>query len=102
MKLGIQMHLARLSLSSTISVLEKLGIRSSRKAVYDWIHNAGLQPTGGKAPNQVAVDEPVIRFNNHKYWLYAAADPATNELLHVGLFSAKTTALTEIFLRELE
>ena len=43
----------------------------------------------------------MIRINNQQYWLSAAADPDTNELLHLRLFAATTTALTEIFLREL-
>jgi len=101
MKLGIQMHLAELSLSNTISVLERLGVKRSRKAVHDWVQKADLQPTSGKTPNQVAVDETVIRIDDQQYWLYAAADPETNELLHLRLFSTTTTALTEIFLREL-
>ena len=101
MKLGIQMHMAGLSLSNTISVLDELGVQRSRKAVHDWVQKADLQPTSGKAPNQVAVDETVIRINDQQYWLYAAADPETNELLHLRLFSTTTTALTEIFLREL-
>ena len=101
MKLGIQMHLAGLSLSNTISILERVGVQRSRKAVHDWVQKADLQPTSGKAPNQVAVDETVIRINDQQYWLYAAADPQTNELLYLRLFSTTTTALTEIFLREL-
>jgi putative transposase len=43
----------------------------------------------------------VIRVNDQQFWLYAAADPDTNELLHLRLFPTTTTALTEIFLREL-
>ena len=35
MKIGIQMHVAGLSLSNTISVLDKLGVQRSRKAVHD-------------------------------------------------------------------
>jgi putative transposase len=101
MKLGIQMHLAGLSLSNTISILDELGVQRSRKAVHDWVHKADLQPTSGKTPNQVAIDETVIRVNDQQYWLYAAADPQTNELLHLRLFTTTTTALTEIFLREL-
>ena len=101
MKLGIQMHLAGLSLSNTISILDELGVQRSRKAVHDWVHKADLQPTSDKTPNQVAIDETVIRVNDQQYWLYAAADPQTNELLHLRLFTATTTALSEIFLREL-
>ena len=36
-ELGIQMHLAGLSLSNTTSVLEELGVQRSRKAVHDWV-----------------------------------------------------------------
>lgn len=50
----------------------------------------------------MAVDEIVIRINDQQFWLYAAADPETNELLHARLFSTTRTALTETFLRELQ
>jgi transposase-like protein len=101
MRLGIQMHVAGLSLSNTISVLDELGVQHSRKAVHDWVQKAELQPDGGANPNHVALDETVIRINNQQYWLYAAVDPDTNRFLHIRLFSTFTTALTEIFLREL-
>ncbi len=101
MRLDIRLHLAGLSLSNTVSELEKSGVQRSRKAVHDWVQKADLQPTDGENPNQVAVDETVIRINDEQYWLYAAVDPATNHLLHVRLFSTYTTALTQIFLREL-
>ncbi len=101
MELGIRLHLAGLSLSNTISELEKFGVQRSWKAVHDWVQKAGLQPVSGKAPNQIALDETVIRINDQKYWLYAAANPETNELLHIRLYSTTTTALTEMFLQEL-
>ncbi|MBO4248984.1 IS6 family transposase (plasmid) [Halomicrobium sp. IBSBa] len=101
MALGIQSHLAGLSLSNTVDLLEALGVQRSRKAIHDWVQKADLQPDSGRSPNQVAVDETVIRINDEQFWLYAAADPATNDLLHVRLFSTTTTSLTEIFLREL-
>lgn len=43
----------------------------------------------------------MIRIDNEQFWLYAAVDPKTNHILHVRLYSRRTTALTEIFLREL-
>ncbi|WP_096391572.1 IS6 family transposase [Halopenitus persicus] len=101
MKLGIQLHVAGLSLSNTISILDKLGVTRSRKAVHDWVQKADLQLDGGANPEQVAVDESVIRINDQQYWLYAAVDPSTNHFLHIRLFSTYTTAVTEIFLREL-
>ena len=65
------------------------------------MHKSDLQPESGRFLNQIALDETVIPINDQQYWLYAAADPATNDLLHVRLFSTTTTGLTEIFLREL-
>jgi putative transposase len=99
MKLGIQLQLA--GLSNTVSILNELGVERSRKAIHDWVQKADLQPTDGRSPNHVAVDETVIRINDQQFWLYAAADPDTNDLLHLRLFSTTTTALTEIFLHEL-
>ena len=101
MALGIQSCVAGLSLSNTVELLDNLGVDRSRKAVHDWVQKADLQPESGRSPNQVALDETVIRINDQQFWLYAAADPQTNDLLHVRLFSTTTTSLTEIFLREL-
>ena len=53
MKLGIQMHVAGLSLSNTTSVLESMGVKRSRKAVHDWVHKADLQPDKGRSPDHV-------------------------------------------------
>jgi putative transposase len=100
-KLGIQSHVAGLSLSNTVSLLECLGVERSRKAVHDWVQKADLQPTDGQSPNHVALDETVIRINSQQYWLYAACDPETNTLLHVQLFPTTTTSATQIFLAEL-
>ncbi|WP_136591665.1 IS6 family transposase [Salinigranum halophilum] len=101
MKLGIRLHLAGLSLSNTVRELERFGVQRSRKAVHDWVQKANLQPVDGASPNHVALDETVIRVNDEQYWLYAAVDPDTNKIHHIRLFPTYTTALTEIFLREL-
>jgi putative transposase len=85
MKLGIQLHLAGLSLSNTVSILEIFGVRRARSTVHNWVHKADLQPESGRSPDHVAVDETVIRLNDENYWLYAAVDPETNELLHTKL-----------------
>lgn len=47
------------------------------------------------SPAKVAVDETVIHFDDKQLWLYAAVDPATNRLLHVRLFPARTTVVTK-------
>ncbi|QLH83805.1 IS6 family transposase [Halosimplex pelagicum] len=101
MALGIQSHVVGLSQSNTVEFLDCLGVDRGRKAVYDWVQKADLQPESGRSPNQIAFDETVTRINDQQFWLYTAVDPQTNELLHVRLFSTTTTSLTEIFLREL-
>jgi transposase-like protein len=101
MKLGIRLHLAGLSLSDTVSILEKLGVERHRSTVHRWVQKADLQPTAGATPDHVAVDETMIQLDDKQYWLYAAVDPATNRLLHVRLFPTRTQALTEMFLSEL-
>ena len=98
-KLGIQMHLAGLSLSNTTSVLESMGVERSRKAVHDRVHKANLQPDDGRSPDHVAIDCDQI--NDKRFWLYAAIDPRKNHLLHVRLFHSTTTVATQMFIREL-
>ncbi|WP_142860750.1 IS6 family transposase [Salinigranum halophilum] len=100
-QVGIQLHLAGLSLSNTKPYLEKLGVERSRTAIHDWVRKADLQPDCDVSPNQIAVDETVIRVNGQRHWLYAAVDPETNQFLHLRLFQTCTTQLTVLFLREL-
>jgi transposase-like protein len=38
------------------------------------------------------VDETVIRIDDEQYWLYAAVDPDSNELLHTKLETTRTNA----------
>lgn len=52
-------------------VLDSLGVQRSKKAIHDWVQKANLQPESGKAPNQIALDETVIRINDQQFWLYA-------------------------------
>ncbi|WP_255152638.1 IS6 family transposase [Halorarius halobius] len=100
-EVGIQLHLAGLSLSNTKQYLEMVGVERSRTAIHNWVQKADLQPAGDGAPNQIALDETVIRINDERHWLYAAVDPQTNEFLHARLFQTRTTQLTVLFLREL-
>ncbi len=101
MKLSIQLHLAGLSLSNTVSVLEIFDVQRGRSTVHNWVHKANLQPEDGRSPDHVAVDETVIQLNDEKYWLYAAVDPQTNRLLHTKLRPTTTTVLTHSLLTEL-
>ncbi|QGA81369.1 Transposase [Halomicrobium sp. LC1Hm] len=60
MALGIQSHVAGLSLLNTVDLLEALGVQRSRKAIHDWVQKADLQPESGRSPNQIALDETVV------------------------------------------
>jgi len=64
MALGIQTHVAGLSLSNTVELFEALGVDRSRKAIHGWVQKADLQPESGCSPNQIALDETVIRIND--------------------------------------
>jgi len=101
MKLGIQLHLAGLSLSNTISILEIFGVHRARSTVHNWVHKADLQPESGRNPDHVAVDETVIRLNDERYWLYAAVDPETNELLYTALEPTTNKGIAHGFFAEL-
>lgn len=96
----IRHHLAGLSLSNTVILLEESGVERSRVAVHNWVQKAALQPAGGRNPDRVAVDQKAIRVNDELYWLYAAVDPATNRILHSRLFPTYTISIAREFLTE--
>jgi putative transposase len=98
---GIRYHLAGLSLSNTVVLLEDLGVERSRTAIHNWVQKADLQPSGGMSPDRVAVDQKAIRINDQQYWLYAAVDPETNRILHSRLFPTYTIPIAREFLTEL-
>jgi len=64
MALGLQSHVVGLSLSNTVEFLDSLGVQRPRKAIYDWVQKADLQPESGKSPNQIVLDETVIGIND--------------------------------------
>jgi len=101
MKLSIQLHLAGLSLSNTVPILEIFGVQRARSTVHNWVHEADLQPTDGHDPTHVAVDETVIRLDDEQYWLYAAVDPETNELLYTQLETTTNSVPAQRFLAAL-
>ena len=101
MKLGIRLHLAGLSLSNTVLILDIFGVKRARSTVHNWVHKADLQPESNQNPDRVAVDETVIRLNDEQYWLYAAVDPETNELLYTKLEPTTNKVIAYAFFAEL-
>ena len=102
MDLAIHLHLGGLSLSNTVSILDRFGVDRARSTVHNWVQKADLEPRGGRAPAQIALDETVVKVNGDRFWLIAAVDPDTNIILHVGLYPSRNTAITKVFLRELQ
>ena len=49
-EVGIQLHLAGLSLSNTKQYLESLGVERSQTAIHNWGQKADLQPTSDAEP----------------------------------------------------
>jgi len=101
MKVSIQLYLAGLSLSNTVSFLEVFGIDRVRLTVYNWVHKADLQPETGRSPNHVAIDETVIRLDEEQHWLYAAVDTKSNDLLHTKLDPTRNNVFADQFSAEL-
>ncbi|MDL0138615.1 IS6 family transposase [Halobacterium salinarum] len=100
-EVGIQLHIAGVSLLNTKQSLERLGVKHSRTAIHNWVQKTDVQPSSDAEPNHIAVDETVIQLNAERYWLYAAVNPKTNQFLHVQLFQTRTTDRTLLFFREL-
>ncbi|WP_128906583.1 IS6 family transposase [Halorubrum amylolyticum] len=101
MKLSIQLHLSGLSLSNTVSFLDVFGVDRVRSTIHNWVHKADLQPESDRSPNHVAVDETVIQLDDEQYWLYAAVDPESNDLLHTKHEPTRTNVIAEQFFAEL-
>ena len=97
MELAIHLHLGGLSLSNTVSILDRFGVDRARSTVHNWVQKADLEPRGGRAPAQIALDETVVKVNGERFWLIAAVDPDTNIILHVGLYPSRNTAITKVF-----
>ena len=77
------------------------GVNRVRSTVRNCVHKADLQPESGRSPNHVAVGETVIRLDDEQYWLYAAVDPETNDLLHTQLEPTTNNTLADQFFADL-
>jgi len=62
------------------------------------VHKADLQPKSEQDPDHITIDETAIQLNNKHYWLYAAVDPETNELLHTKIELTIVKVLAHLFL----
>jgi transposase-like protein len=100
-EVGIRCHISGMSLRETSKFLGELGIDRSHVAIHNWVHKAELQPASTVSANQLAVDEKMIRLHGQQFWLYAAVDPVTNEIVAVSLFPTTNKVTTRWFLDDL-
>jgi len=89
--------LSRLSLSNTVSILEVFGVDRVRSTVHNWVHKVDLQPESDQSPNHVAIDETVIQFDDKQYWLYAAVDPVSINMVYTKLGPTRTNVIADQF-----
>lgn len=101
MRLAIDAHLGGLSLSQTVLLLECFGLNRAQSTVHYWVKQADLEPIGGANPEEVALDETVIKVEGLRLWLFVAVDPASKRILHVRLFPTRSTVTTKMLLQEL-
>jgi len=101
MKLSIQLYLSSLSLSNIVRFLDTVGAHHPQSTVRNLTHKADLQPEFEKNPDHIVVDETVTQLNDVQYWLYAAVDPETNELLQTTLETTRNTIIAQKFLAEI-
>ena len=82
--------------------LENFGVKRSRSIVHYWVKKSNFEPASRRVPEKIALNETVVRIDGDQHWLFAAVDPETNVILHVGVYTARTTVATKMFLWELE
>jgi transposase-like protein len=85
--------LAGASKRDSVSILVIFAVERVESTVHNWVHKADLQPEADRCPDHIAVEEVVIQLNDEQYWLYAAADPETNESLHTKIEPTITKVL---------
>lgn len=101
LKPDIRFSIAYLSLSNTVSIIERSGGLSVTSPVHNWVHDADRQSEDGHSPDHVAVDETVLELNDEQHWPYAAVDPEIDELRHRKPETTRTNALTHACFTEL-
>jgi transposase-like protein len=89
-------------LSNTVYILDSFGVNRARSTVHNWVPKADLAPRGGRDSAQIALDERVINVTGDRFWLVAAVELNINVFLHVRFYPSRNTALTKMFLRELQ
>jgi transposase-like protein len=100
MTLGIQLHLASLSLSNTVSILEIFGVSRARSTIHNWVHKAELQPEAGRSPDHVAVNETVTRLQRRAVLAVCRCRSRNTRILHKTLDPTINKGIAHAFFAE--
>ena len=107
-ELAIGLYNSGVSLRKTERVLGWIGVERSHVAVWNWIQKFGerLSATGrqpvAEVPSRILLDEPVVVQHGEQFVLFAALDPATREVVHLGVAPSRNYLTTRRFLEEIE
>jgi putative transposase len=100
-ELAIILYDSGVSLRKTKRVLGWIGVECSHVAVWNWIQKFGerLSATGwrpvAELPPTILLDETVVVQHGKQFVLFAALDPATREVVHLGVApSRNSTAIS--------
>lgn len=107
-ELAIVLYNSGVSLRKTQRVLGWIGVECSHVAVWNWIQKFGgrLLATGrqpvAELPSTILLNETVVVQHGEQFVLFAALDPATREVVHLGVAPSRNYLTTRRFLEEIE
>jgi transposase-like protein len=59
------------------------------------VQKAELEPRCGCSPDNVALDETVVKTESEQFWLVGAVVSSTNRIIPVGLYTNRNMAMIE-------
>lgn len=104
---AVRLDVTDVSLRETAAALERIGIKRSHQAIYQWTHRVGEGAPDPSTfmrakPSRVAVDETVIQIGREQFWLYAAIDVDSKLLLGVRVSRWQAECPASAFLTKLK
>ena len=107
-ELAILLYDSGVSLRKVRRVLGWLGVERSHVAVWNWIQKFGrrLSATGrqpvAEVPRKLLLDEAAVSQHGEEFVLFVALDPASREVVHLGVAPSRNYLTTRRFLEEIE
>lgn len=101
--LALSIYAQGLSLRRTAKVLTQFGVTVSHVAVWYWIQSfAGkFCPWKGPLPQQIVVDETLVKLGGRICFIWAAIDPKNRKVLYMKVSRGRDLTTTMAFFKEL-